>query len=126
MIKIRELEYLDAIERYKHFGKAAEACHVSQPTLSGQIIKLEEQLGVTLIERHRRNIMLTPAGNQLLVKARTVLNAAHDLEVTAKNLGDPLSGELHLGLIPTLAPYLLPHIMPGLIAGLPKMNFFSS
>jgi len=124
MIKIRELEYLDAIERYKHFGKAAEACHVSQPTLSGQIIKLEEQLGVTLIERHRRNIMLTPAGNQLLAKARTVLNAAYDLEVTAKTLGDPLSGELHLGLIPTLAPYLLPHIMPGLIAGLPKMNFF--
>jgi len=124
MIKIRELEYLDAIERHKHFGKAAEACHVSQPTLSGQIIKLEEQLGVTLIERHRRNIMLTPAGNQLLVKARKVLNAAHDLEVTAKTLGDPLSGEMHIGLIPTLAPYLLPHIMPGLISSLPKMDFF--
>lgn len=124
MIKLRELEYLDAIERYKHFGKAAEACHVSQPTLSGQIIKLEEQLGVTLIERHRRNIMLTPAGNQLLAKARKVLNAAHDLEVTAKTLGDPLSGEMHLGLIPTLAPYLLPYIMPELITGLPRMEFF--
>jgi LysR family transcriptional regulator, hydrogen peroxide-inducible genes activator len=124
MIKLRELEYLDAIERHKHFGKAAEACHVSQPTLSGQIIKLEEQLGVTLIERHRRNIMLTPAGNQLLAKARTVLNAAHDLEVTAKTLGDPLSGEMHLGLIPTLAPYLLPHIMPQLISELPRMEFF--
>jgi len=124
MIKIRELEYLDAIERFKHFGKAAEACHVSQPTLSGQIIKLEEQLGVTLIERHRRNIMLTPAGNQLLVKARKVLNAAHDLEVTARTLGDPLSGELHIGLIPTLAPYLLPHIMPDLIPALPRMDFF--
>jgi len=124
MIKLRELEYLDAIERFKHFGKAAEACHVSQPTLSGQIIKLEEQLGVTLIERHRRNIMLTPAGNQLLVKARKVLNAAHDLEITAKTLGDPLSGEMHLGLIPTLAPYLLPYIMPELIAGLPRLEFF--
>ena len=124
MIKLRELEYLDAIERFKHFGKAAEACHVSQPTLSGQIIKLEEQLGVTLIERHRRNIMLTPAGNQLLGKARKVLNAAHDLEVTAKTLGDPLSGEMHLGLIPTLAPYLLPHIMPDLITGLPRMEFY--
>jgi LysR family hydrogen peroxide-inducible transcriptional activator len=124
MIKLRELEYLDAIERFKHFGKAAEACHVSQPTLSGQIIKLEEQLGVTLIERHRRNIMLTPAGNQLLAKARKVLNAAHDLEVTAKTLGDPLSGEMHLGLIPTLAPYLLPHIMPDLIGGLPRMEFY--
>lgn len=124
MIKIRELEYLDAIERHKHFGKAAEACHVSQPTLSGQIIKLEEQLGVTLIERHRRNIMLTPAGNQLLAKARKVLNAAHDLEVTARTLGDPLSGEMHLGLIPTLAPYLLPYIMPELIASLPRMEFY--
>ncbi|MGY8789097.1 MAG: DNA-binding transcriptional regulator OxyR [Pseudomonadales bacterium] len=124
MIKIRELEYLDAIERHKHFGKAAEACHVSQPTLSGQIIKLEEQLGVTLIERHRRNIMLTPAGNQLLVKARKVLNAAHDLEVTAKTLGDPLSGEMHIGLIPTLAPYLLPHIMSQLIGKLSRMEFF--
>jgi LysR family hydrogen peroxide-inducible transcriptional activator len=124
MIKLRELEYLDAIERHKHFGKAAEACHVSQPTLSGQIIKLEDQLGVKLIERHRRNIMLTPAGNQLLIKARKVLNAAHDLEVTARTLGDPLSGEMHLGLIPTLAPYLLPHIMPTLISGLPKMDFF--
>ena len=124
MIKIRELEYLDAIDRYRHFGRAAAACHVSQPTLSGQIIKLEEQLGVTLIERHRRNIMLTPAGNQLLVKARKVLNAAHDLEITAKNLGDPLSGEMHLGLIPTLAPYLLPHIMPDLIECLPRMEFF--
>lgn len=124
MIKIRELEYLDAIERYKHFGKAAEACHVSQPTLSGQIIKLEEQLGVTLIERHRRNIMLTPAGNQLLAKARKVLNAAHDLEVTAKTLGDPLSGEMHLGMIPTLAPYLLPHIMTDLITSLPRMELY--
>lgn len=124
MIKIRELEYLDAIEKFKHFGNAAEACHVSQPTLSGQIIKLEEQLGVTLIERHRRNIMLTPAGIQLLAKARKVLQAARDLEVTAKTLGDPLSGELHLGLIPTLAPYLLPHIMPALIQSLPRMEIF--
>lgn len=124
MIKLRELEYLDAIDRHKHFGKAAEACHVSQPTLSGQIIKLEEQLGVTLIERHRRNIMLTPAGNQLLVKARKVLNAAHDLEVTARNLGDPLAGEMHLGMIPTLAPYLLPHVMPALIEGLPRLEFY--
>ena len=124
MIKIRELEYLDAIERYKHFGKAAEACHVSQPTLSGQIIKLEEQLGVTLIERHRRNIMLTPAGNQLLVKARTVLNAAHDLEVTAKNLGDPLSGELHLGLIPDACAISVAPYHAGLDCGAAENEFF--
>jgi LysR family hydrogen peroxide-inducible transcriptional activator len=124
MIKLRDLEYLDAVEKFRHFGKAAEACHVSQPTLSGQIMKLEEQLGVSLIERHPRNIMLTPAGEQLLVKARRVLSAARDLEQTALTLGDPLSGEFHLGLIPTLAPYLLPVIMPQLIDKMPKLEFF--
>jgi LysR family hydrogen peroxide-inducible transcriptional activator len=124
MIKIRDLEYLDAIETHRHFGKAAEACHVSQPTLSGQIMKLEQQLGVSLIERHPGNIMLTPAGEQLLVKARRVLQAARDLEMTAKALGDPLSGEFHLGLIPTLAPYLLPLIMPLLGKELPKLDFY--
>jgi Transcriptional regulator len=124
MIKIRDLEYLDALDTHRHFGKAAEACHVSQPTLSGQLMKLEEQLGVKLIERHPRRIMLTPAGEQLLAKARRVLNAARELEITAKSLGDPLAGELHLGFIPTLAPYLLPRIMPALIKDLPRLEFF--
>jgi LysR family hydrogen peroxide-inducible transcriptional activator len=124
MIKLRDLEYLDAVEKHRHFGKAAEACHVSQPTLSGQIMKLEEQLGVSLIERHPRNIMLTPAGELLLTKARRVLSAARELEMTARTLGDPFSGEFHLGLIPTLAPYMLPVIMPALIQLLPKMEFF--
>jgi LysR family hydrogen peroxide-inducible transcriptional activator len=124
MIKLRDLEYLDAIERFRHFGKAADACHVSQPTLSGQIMKLEEQLDVKLVERHPRNIMLTPAGELLLAKARRVLSAARELEMTARTLGDPLSGEFHLGLIPTLAPYLLPVIMPQLIEQLPKLEFF--
>jgi LysR family hydrogen peroxide-inducible transcriptional activator len=87
-------------------------------------MKLEEQLGVSLIERHTRNIMLTPAGEQLLDKARKVLAAARDLEMTAKTLGDPLAGEFHLGLIPTLAPYLLPIIMPGLGAKLPHMEMY--
>ncbi len=124
MIKIRDLEYLDAIEKHRHFGKAAEACHVSQPTLSGQIQKLEEQLGVVLIERHPRNIMLTPAGEELLTTARRVMVAARDLELTAKTLGDPLSGEFHLGLIPTLAPYLLPIVMPALIKKLPNLQLY--
>lgn len=124
MIKLRDLEYLDAIETHRHFGKAAEACHVSQPTLSGQIMKLEEQLGVSLIERHPRNIFLTPAGEELLAKARRVLVAARDLEMTAKTLGDPLAGEFHLGLIPTVAPYLLPRIMPALIAKLPNLQLY--
>ncbi len=124
MIKLRDLQYLLAVNDYKHFGKAADACFVSQPTLSGQLKKLEEQLGVTLIERSRHNVMLTLAGEQLIGKARDVVNAAEAFEQTAKTLTDPLSGELHLGLIPTLAPYLLPHIMPALSQQLPKMQFY--
>ena len=124
MIKLRDLEYLDAIETHKHFGKAADACHVSQPTLSAQIKKLEEQLGLILVERHPRNVMLTAAGTVLTEEARKVLKSAKDFEATAKNLADPLAGDLHIGLIPTLAPYLLPHIMPALSKAMPKVHFY--
>ncbi|WP_206486361.1 DNA-binding transcriptional regulator OxyR [Thalassotalea sp. G2M2-11] len=124
MIKLRDLEYLDAIAKYRHFGKAAQACFVSQPTLSGQIMKLEQQLGLTLIERQTRNVMLTPMGEQLIVQARKVLQEAQNFELSAKALLDPLSGDLHLGLIPTLAPYLLPHIMKDLNNALPKIDFY--
>ena len=123
-IKIRDLEYLNAVDTYKHFGKAAEACYVSQPTLSSQIIKFEEQLGITLVERHRGNILLTPKGQQLAIKARKVLLAAQEFEITAKKIGDPLAGELHLGLIPTLSPYLLPHIMPSIISRFSELEIF--
>lgn len=124
MIKIRDLEYLNAVDTYKHFGKAAEACHVSQPTLSSQIIKLEEQLGITLVERHRGNILLTPEGEQLAIKARKVLMVAQEFEITAKALNNSSGGELHLGLIPTLAPYLLPHIMPSIISDFEELTVF--
>lgn len=124
MIKLRDLEYLVAIDEHKHFGKAAEACFVSQPTLSGQIMKLEDQLSLQLVERHRRSVMLTPAGETLIGKARKVLQAAEEFESTAKSLLDPLAGDLHVGMIPTLAPYLLPHIMPGLNRALPNIHFY--
>ena len=124
MIKLRDLQYLDAIDRCKHFGKAAEACFVSQPTLSAQLMKLEEQVGFSLVERHRRNVMLTPEGETLVIQARKVLNAAQEFETAAKALSDPLAGDFHVGLIPTLAPYLLPHIMQGLNEVLPNVNFF--
>lgn len=124
MIKLRDLEYLTAIDKYKHFGKASKACFVSQPTLSGQLMKLEQQLGLQLIERHPGNVMLTPAGEQLINEAKTVLQAAKQFESKAKALLDPLAGDLHVGLIPTLAPYLLPHIMKGLNHSLPNINFF--
>jgi len=124
MIKLRDLQYLDAIDQHRHFGQAAESCFVSQPTLSGQLMKLEEQLGLQLIERHRRNVMLTPAGEQLVKDARNVLRAATAFEASAKALLDPLAGDLHIGLIPTLAPYLLPHIMEDLNKRLPNVKFF--
>jgi LysR family hydrogen peroxide-inducible transcriptional activator len=124
MVKLRDLEYLDAIEQYKHFGKAAEACFVSQPTLSAQIMKLEEQLGLTLVERHRRNVLLTPEGKVLVEHARKVLNAAHQFEDAAKSLSDPRTGDIHMGLIPTLSPYFLPHIIQELKERLPNINFY--
>ena len=124
MIKLRDLEYLQAVNQFKHFGQAADFCHVSQPTLSGQLIKLEQQLGLQLFERHRKGILLTPAGQQLSEKAQAVLTAAIDFEETAKEFTDPLIGELHMGLIPTLAPYLLPRIMAPIKAALPNMNIF--
>ena len=124
MIKIRDLEYLDAIDQHRHFGKAASACFVSQPTLSGQLMKLEQQLDLQLVERHRHNVMLTPAGTQLVKDGRKVLQAAEDFQRSAKNLLDPFAGELHIGLIPTLAPYLLPHIMGNLANSLPKLQFY--
>jgi len=124
MIKLRDLEYLLAIAEHRHFGKAAEACFVSQPTLSGQIIKLEQQLALTLVERQTRKVMLTPAGEQLVVEASNVLQAAQSFEASARALLDPFSGDLHIGLIPTLAPYLLPHIMTSLNEVLPNIHFY--
>ncbi len=124
MIKLRDLQYLDAIARHRHFGNAAADCCVSQPTLSGQIMKLEEQLDLKLIERHRRGVMLTPAGERLVEEARKVLSAADEFENCADELKDPLSGDLHMGLIPTVAPYLLPRIMPRLYQKLPRIQFY--
>jgi len=121
---LRDLQYLTAINEHKHFGRAAAACFVSQPTLSGQLMKLEQQLGLQLVERHRHNVMLTQAGSQLVLEAKQVLQAAAQFELSAKALLDPLAGDLHLGLIPTLAPYLLPHIMATLNKELPNINFF--
>lgn len=124
MIKLRDLEYLDAIEKYTHFGKAADACHVSQPTLSAQLRKLEEQLGLTLVERHPRNVMLTVAGTTLAEKARQVLQSAKEFEDTARTLADPLAGDLKIGLIPTLAPYLLPYITGAISKAMPQLQLY--
>lgn len=123
MITLRELEYLVALEEQKHFGRAAAACHVSQPTLSGQFRKLEDQLDLQLVERNRHQVVITQAGEQLAERARRILAEVKDFQQFAESLKDPLSGEFHLGLVPTLAPYLLARIMSPLGTDLPGLRF---
>jgi LysR family transcriptional regulator, hydrogen peroxide-inducible genes activator len=121
-MNLRDLRYLVAVARYKHFGKAAEACFVSQPTLSTQIKKLEESLDVTLIERSHKQALLTPAGAAVVGRAERVLRDVDELIRTAEAHRDPLGGDLRLGIIPTVAPYLLPKILPSIRRALPKLN----
>lgn len=123
-MNIRDLQYLVALADLKHFGKAAEACFVSQPALSMQIKKLEADLGVTLLERHSKAITLTTVGVAISNQARTILRQVAELRETAQQAQDPFSGECKLGIFPTLAPYLLPHIVPALHQAFPKLSLY--
>jgi LysR family hydrogen peroxide-inducible transcriptional activator len=107
-MNLQELRYFAAVVEFRHFGRAAESCNVSQPTLSSQIRKLENELGVTLLERNNKRVDVTPVGQQILEHARRVLAEAGQIESVARAARDPLVGALRLGVIPTLAPYLLP------------------
>ena len=109
---LRELRYLVALADRAHFGRAAEDCHVSQPTMSTQIRKLEEYLGATLIERNAKSISLTPMGQEVVEKARRIVTEVDALLSSARAPRGPLSGPLNLGVIPTLAPYFLPWFIP--------------
>lgn len=122
-LNLRDLEYLVAIDELRHFGKAAERCHVSQPTLSGQLKKLEEYLGVSLVERSNRQVLVTEVGRDIVARARVVLAGAQEIEDVALSHRDPLSGRMRLGLIPTVAPYLLPLAMGSLRSELLDMQF---
>ena len=121
-MNLRDLEYLVVLAETRHFGRAATRCHVSQPTLSTQLRKLEEFLGVALIERRPRRIVLTAAGEAVVVRARRMLRDADDIRALARARQNPLSGQLKLGLIPTLGPYLLPRIAPRLGRALPNLQ----
>lgn len=121
-MNLRDLQYLVALAETRHFGRAAERCHVSQPTLSAQLRKLEEFLGVTLIERRPRRVGLTPAGEAVVERARRMLRDAEDIRALARASQDPLGGQLKLGLIPTLGPYLLPRVAPRITRALPKLQ----
>lgn len=121
-MNIRALQYFVKLAELKHFSKAADACFVSQPTLSTQIKKLEVELGVQLVERSPKNIMLTPVGQEIADRARLVLSDIDQIKAVARRSGNPADGVLRLGLFPTLAPYLLPHVVPGLRNKYPNLR----
>ena len=121
-MNIRAVQYLVTLADVRHFSKAAELCYVSQPTLSTQIRKLEEELDVQLVERSPRQVMLTPVGEEIVERARTILNEVEAMRAIARRSRDPHSGTLRLGIFPTLAPYLLPHVIPDIRQRYPRLS----
>jgi LysR family hydrogen peroxide-inducible transcriptional activator len=121
-MNLRDMKYILAVAESRHFGRAAERCFVSQPTLSGQIKKLEEALGVTIFERTNRSVEVTPIGNTILEHARLLLEQADAIEQVARAHQDPLAGPLRIGAIPTLSPYLLPLILVPLKRRYPQLK----
>ncbi len=119
---LRQLQYAATVAERRHFRKAAEACAVSQPSLSAQLADLEASLGVRLFERDRRGVLVTAAGEELLARARRILLEADDLVDAALRARDPLAGTLRLGVIPTISPYLLPAVVPSLRKRFPRLD----
>lgn len=117
-----QLEYIVAVDTWRHFATAAEKCFVTQPTLSMQIQKVEEGLGIKIFDRSKQPVIPTEAGELLIEKARTLLHLAHDLEEQAKNSRGEISGRLRLGVIPTLAPYLIPLFIRSFIEKYPLVK----
>lgn len=124
IMNIRDLEYLIALADHKHFRKAADACNISQPTLSGQIRKLEDELGTILLERTSRKVLFTQSGLMLVEQAKVVLREVKILKEMASNQGKEMSGPLHIGIIPTLGPYLSPLILPMLKSQFPELELY--
>ncbi|PKL94779.1 MAG: DNA-binding transcriptional regulator OxyR [Gammaproteobacteria bacterium HGW-Gammaproteobacteria-8] len=121
-MNLRAVQYLVTLADVRHFSKAAERCHVSQPTLSTQIRKLEEELEVQLVERSPRQVMLTEVGEEVVERARSLLAEVGAIKAIARRSRDPHSGTLRLGIFPTLAPYYLPHVVPELRRRFPRLT----
>jgi LysR family transcriptional regulator, hydrogen peroxide-inducible genes activator len=121
-MNLRDLQYLVALADHQHFGRAAAASFVSQPTLSTQVKKLEDELGVALVERAPRRVMLTPVGREIAERARRILGDVAEMKETARRTRDPEAGTVRLGLFPTLGPYLLPHVVPRLRERFPRLE----
>lgn len=118
---LTEFRYIVAVARKRHFGRAAGLCHVSQPTLSMGVKRLEEELGVVLFERSKSEVTITPAGEGIVAQAQRVLEEAERIKLMARHGEDPLSGPLRLGVIQTVAPYILPHLVGELHEQAPRM-----
>jgi LysR family hydrogen peroxide-inducible transcriptional activator len=123
---ITQLEYIIALDTYRHFSMAAEKCSVTQPTLSMQIHKLEDELGVIIFDRSKQPIIPTELGVEILQQARKVLQESQQLQQLVKDLQQDLQGKLHIGIIPTLAPYLLPLFVRNFISKYPKVELIVS
>ncbi len=121
-LNLKDLRYLVAVADERHFGRAAQRCYVSQPTLSAQLKKLEEYLGVQLIERQPKQITLTAAGEQIVARARRILEASDEVLALAKTHRDPLAGKLRIALLPTIGPYLLPRVARHIHKALPRLE----
>jgi LysR family hydrogen peroxide-inducible transcriptional activator len=121
-MNLRALEYLVTLADVRHFSRAAERCHVSQPTLSTQIRKLEAELEVQLVERHPRRVMLTPVGEEIVGRARRLLSEMQAIRAIARQSRDPHSGTVRIGIFPTLAPYYLPHVVPTIRRDYPRLT----
>src|SRR3954451_9199489 len=121
---LRQLQYLKLLAEHGSFGRAAEAAHVTQPTLSSGIQELERALGATVVDRARSGVILTAVGEEALKRATVILNETEELVEAAKNAGQPLTGRFRLGVIPTIAPFLLPRALPLLRTRFPKLRLF--
>ena len=123
-VTLKQFRYFDALARVGHFGRAAEACAITQPALSMQIRELEEALGAQLFERSARAVTLTPLGEELGTRVRDILRAVDEIGDLARAADDRLAGRLRIGVIPTIAPYLLPRVMQRLAADHPGLDLY--
>jgi LysR family hydrogen peroxide-inducible transcriptional activator len=121
-VSLRQLQYIVAVADLGGFRRAAEACHVAQPSLSAQVALVERELGVRVFERNRRGVRVSTAGARILDQARRVLVAAGDLREVARQVADPFRGTLRIGVIPTVCPYLLPDVAPRLARAFPNLT----
>ncbi|MDZ7894431.1 MAG: hydrogen peroxide-inducible genes activator [Sphingobium sp.] len=124
MPTLKQLQYLVALKEHGHFGRAADACFVTQSTLSAGIRELESLIGITLVERTRRVVRFTALGDRIVEKAHRILREAEELADLAQSAGKPLSGELRMAVIPTIAPFLLPRLLPRLRSEKPSLKLY--